>query len=86
MGSGVTLFNSEAAGRIGRVFLLLAAWVAMAVPAVAQEPVDPTVLPELIDARLSTTEERARLILDLSGPTEFPASGARPGSGTQVRT
>ena len=40
-------------------------------PAVAQEPIDPTVLPELMDARLSTTAERARLILDLSGPTEF---------------
>lgn len=40
-------------------------------PALSQEPVDPTVLPELVDARLSTTGDRARLILDLSGPTEF---------------
>lgn len=40
-------------------------------PAAAQDAVDPTVLPELRDARLSTTGDRARLILDLSGPTEF---------------
>lgn len=51
--------------------LLVICWAA-AGPAFAQaEPVDPTVLPEIIDARLSSTPERARLIIDLSAPTEF---------------
>lgn len=39
--------------------------------AVAQEAVDPTVLPTAIDARVTTTADRARLIVDLSAPTEF---------------
>ena len=43
----------------------------LALPGQAQESVDPTVLPQVLDARVSTTAERARLILDLSGPTEF---------------
>jgi N-acetylmuramoyl-L-alanine amidase len=40
---------------------------ALAQPAVEAGPA----LPEVIDARVTSTPERARLILDLSGPTEF---------------
>ncbi len=64
--------SSRPTGRFLRLFLAVAAILTgLAVPLAAQEPVDPTVLPEVIDARVSTTAERARLILDLSGPTEF---------------
>lgn len=37
----------------------------------AQSESNNAALPEVIDARVTTTEQRARLILDLSGPTEF---------------
>jgi len=41
-----------------------------AISAVAQElPANP--LPEVLDARVSTTPQRARLVLDLAGPTQF---------------
>lgn len=39
--------------------------------AFAQSESTTAALPEVIDARVTTTDQRARLILDLSGPTEF---------------
>lgn len=62
----------ERAGRGVRALFAAACVVAgLAMPAAAQEVVDPTVLPEVLDARVTTTDERARLILDLGGATEF---------------
>src|SRR5690606_16685322 len=66
--------SSRLSGGIPGLFagLLLLVCSALSGLAFAQaEPVDPTVLPEIIDARLSSTPERARLIIDLSAPTEF---------------
>jgi N-acetylmuramoyl-L-alanine amidase len=40
-------------------------------PAAAQIESPAAALPDVIDARVTTTPQRARLILDLSGPTEF---------------
>jgi N-acetylmuramoyl-L-alanine amidase len=53
------------------LFALLVAVAAAIMPAGAQQALDPTVMPRIIDARLTSTPERARLILDLSAPTEF---------------
>lgn len=61
----------RAGGLPGLVIAVAALIGGFAVPAIGQATIDPTVLPQVIDARVSTTEERARLILDLSGPTEF---------------
>jgi N-acetylmuramoyl-L-alanine amidase len=83
-GSGHALSNSADSSRRTGGFLtfllaVLAVVTGLVAPVGAQEAVDPTVLPEIIDARLSSTPERARLILDLSGPTEFAiASLAEP--------
>lgn len=49
--------------------LVALAGVAAAQPAAAQEAAP--VLPEVVAARVSTTPERARLIVDLSGTTQF---------------
>jgi N-acetylmuramoyl-L-alanine amidase len=57
--------------RMRAVVAAALAWATLALPAMAQDAVDPTVLPEVLDARVTTTEERARLILDLGGATEF---------------
>lgn len=70
------MFNSGASSRrtgglLGLVVAVVVTLASAVFPLHAQEPIDPTVLPELSDARLSTTADRARLILDLSGPTEF---------------
>ena len=74
LGSWQALFklsnSTRRAGGFLRLFLVLAA-IPTGLAAWAQEPVDPTVLPQVLDARVSTTVERARLILDLSAPTEF---------------
>lgn len=76
MGSGQGLFNCGGVVRraawgmrslVGVVMLM----ASFAAPAAGQTPADPTVLPEVLDARVSSTPERARLIIDLSGATEF---------------
>lgn len=77
LGSGPVVFNSTRdGGRTHRfVFvalaLMFAAYCGLAQAQVAAEPVDPTVLPVVLDARVTSTAERARLILDLSAKTEF---------------
>lgn len=51
---------------------MVALWVSGAGhPASAQSESAVSALPEIVDARVTTTPQRARLILDLSGPTEF---------------
>ena len=50
---------------------ILVALAALAPSGRAQEAIDPTVLPQILDARLTSTPDRARLILDLSAPSEF---------------
>ncbi|MBN9314602.1 MAG: N-acetylmuramoyl-L-alanine amidase [Devosia sp.] len=56
--------------RFAKVLLIIVASLFTAVPAHAQfESVED--YPDVIDARVSATPERARLIIDLSGPTEF---------------
>ncbi|MBN9307836.1 N-acetylmuramoyl-L-alanine amidase [Devosia sp.] len=56
--------------RFAKVLLIIVASLFAAVPAHAQfESVED--YPDVIDARVSATPERARLIIDLSGPTEF---------------
>ncbi len=64
--------GGQAAGFIGfvTILLILAAMFAGVRPAYAQlESIED--YPDVIDARVTTTPERARLIIDLSGPTEF---------------
>ena len=86
MGSVSALFNSIGSGgqtggflRLFSAFLLV---LTLAAPALAQSSgagdsavEDPrggvSTLPEVLDARVTATPERARLIIDLSGPTEF---------------
>jgi N-acetylmuramoyl-L-alanine amidase len=68
--------STRGGGRLRRLaFAAFALFLAVfSGPAMAQapaEPVDPTVLPVVLDARVTATAERARLILDLSGKTEF---------------
>lgn len=70
MGSAHLLFKSTGSARAGRgrVRLLLALWLA-ALPAggaLAQ-----AALPQVLAARVSTTPERGRLVLDLSATTQF---------------
>jgi N-acetylmuramoyl-L-alanine amidase len=78
MGGASELFKSAGSGgqtggltgvlcAIALMLLLLAGGRA----ALAQSESPAAALPEIIDARVTTTEERARLILDLSGSTEF---------------
>jgi N-acetylmuramoyl-L-alanine amidase len=69
MGRLRVLFKSIVAAFL---FLLVAAGSALAQQAPAATPTTPpTTLPEVLDARVSTTPERARLVLDLSGQTQF---------------
>ena len=49
--------------------LLLAAWSGRFRPLRRRESIED--LPNVLDARVSTTPERARLIVDLSGPSKF---------------
>ncbi|HEY9011493.1 MAG TPA: N-acetylmuramoyl-L-alanine amidase [Devosia sp.] len=82
MGSISALFNSggfggQAAGRVRSLLVVLMvlasafpAW-AQTAPAVEDPRGGVSTLPEVLDARVTATPERARLILDLSGPTEF---------------
>ena len=66
------MFNSIDGGRwTARVVLVFLALLAVAGLAARAEVEAESGLPEIIDARLSTTEDRARLIVDLTGPTEF---------------
>ncbi len=80
------LFNSIGSGgqtgALARLFSALLLTFAVSGPALAQttSPTDSAVedprggvstLPEVLDARVTATPERARLIIDLSGPTEF---------------
>lgn len=58
------------AGVIGAALILLTI-LAAGRAAWAQSESHDAALPEMIDARVTTTEQRARLILDLSAPTEF---------------
>lgn len=56
--------------RVAKILLILVASIFAAMPAYAQvESIED--YPDVVDARVSTTPERARLIIDLSGPTEF---------------
>lgn len=78
MGSASELFKSAGSGGQTGGFpsvvraIVLALWaLGGGYPASAQSESAAAVLPEIIDARVTTTEQRARLILDLSGPTEF---------------
>jgi N-acetylmuramoyl-L-alanine amidase len=76
LGSGPVVFNSTRGGGRTRGFVFIALTFVLAAYcglAVAQdaEPIDPTVLPVVLDARVTSTAERARLILDLSAKTEF---------------
>jgi N-acetylmuramoyl-L-alanine amidase len=75
------VFNFDASGLAGRFWRALAViglGLALTLPVAAQTTPavdDPrggiSTLPEVLDARVTATPERARLILDLSGPTEF---------------
>jgi N-acetylmuramoyl-L-alanine amidase len=70
MGRLRALFKSIVAAFL---FLVVAAGSALAQQAPVATPpaTPPTTLPEVLDARVSTTPERARLVLDLSGQTQF---------------
>ncbi|MDP1730608.1 MAG: N-acetylmuramoyl-L-alanine amidase [Devosia sp.] len=60
--------------------MLLTLFVLAAPQPASAQPESMAALPEVIDARVTTTPQRARLILDLSGPTEFAiASLDKPG-------
>lgn len=68
------MFNSGAAARA--VLRLFAALLFAAFPAIAaaqEAPVEPPDggLPSIVAVQVSTTPQRARLILDLTAPTEF---------------
>jgi N-acetylmuramoyl-L-alanine amidase len=72
------LFNppistSKTGGFLGSCLLVAALVLGFGMPLLAQELAPPLtpLLPEVVDARVTSTPERARLILDLSGPTEF---------------
>lgn len=75
------MFNSDGTGLAGRFCQMLAALLlglVLAQQALGQTTTgldDPrggiSTLPDVLDARVTATPERARLILDLSGPTEF---------------
>ncbi len=68
MGSSLRFYNASGRALMLRVLVVLAVLLA-AWPVAAQE--DEPALPSVIDIRVSTTPQRARLILDLSGTTEF---------------
>jgi N-acetylmuramoyl-L-alanine amidase len=80
------LFNfggsTRRTGGLLGVFLAVAALIlGLQSPVLAQPAAGEPALPEVIDARVTSTPERARLILDLSAPTEFAiASLAEPNS------
>lgn len=57
------------------VALVLALWSVAAVAQSTLQAIDD--FPDVVDARVSTTAERARLIIDLTGPTEFAIATLR---------
>jgi N-acetylmuramoyl-L-alanine amidase len=64
--------TGPAGGLLGLLLAAAALSFSLQSPALAQPAVEAgPALPEVIDARVTSTPERARLILDLSGPTEF---------------
>ena len=67
MGSQLPVFNSAVRAGLAPLFFILALLCSLA--ATAQETAPE--LPSVLDVRVSTTPQRARLILDLSGKTEF---------------
>ena len=69
MGSAVSLFNSQVSARTQRG--AIGAFVALMVLVAGIAGAGAQTLPDVIAARLSTTPERARLVLDLSATTEF---------------
>src|SRR5690242_2177835 len=69
MGNLPPVFNS--AVRAGLAPLLLLAALLLGFASAAAEETAPPELPTVLDVRVSTTPQRARLILDLSGRTEF---------------
>lgn len=54
-----------------RAILLMLLILGLARPVLSQSESTPATLPDVLDARVTTTDQRARLILDLSGSTEF---------------
>jgi N-acetylmuramoyl-L-alanine amidase len=65
--------SGKTAGFLGlaALFLLAALMAFGAIPARAQTLESIEDYPDVVDARVTTTPERARLIIDLDGPTEF---------------
>lgn len=63
------MFNS--AVRAGLLWILAACSLLFAAAAAVAQETPAATLPSVIDVRVSTTPNRARLILDLSGKTEF---------------
>jgi len=66
--------KSSAKGRPGLWVLALLLLALALVPARAQQAAStsaPTILPDIVDARVLANPQRARLVLDLSAPTEF---------------
>jgi len=78
LGSRLSLLRlTVSGGRTGRfsgfaaVMLAMALALFAAMPAFAQAIESIEDYPDVVDARVTTTAERARLIIDLDGPTEF---------------
>jgi N-acetylmuramoyl-L-alanine amidase len=78
LGSGSALLRTagsdgKTGGLIGFAALLLAAAMMLlgGLPAYAQTLESIEDYPDVVDARVTTTAERARLIIDLDGPTQF---------------
>jgi N-acetylmuramoyl-L-alanine amidase len=70
MGSAELLYKSEGSARAGRGRLrLLLAFLALLLPMAA--PLAQAALPSVLAVRVTTTPQRARLIVDLSSPSEF---------------
>src|SRR5688572_15210065 len=70
MGILPPVFNSAVRTGLAPLLLLAGLLLGVAAVATAQEATPPE-LPTVLDVRVSTTPQRARLILDLSGRTEF---------------
>ena len=56
---------------LAALFLVAVLTLFVAIPALAQGLESVEDYPDVVDARVTTTPERARLIIDLDGPTEF---------------
>src|SRR5690606_16821163 len=78
LGSGAALLRSAGSGGITGGFfgfaamLLVAAVMILGAPAAHAQVLESVEdYPDVVDARVTTTPDRARLIIDLDGPTEF---------------